>query len=139
MSALDVQMGGTHYKDLPIQPVEFITKNNIPFCEGNAIKYLCRHRSKNGKEDLLKAKHYIDLLIEMEYPDDRKKVKVVPRVCSDDDGWIEWGGGCNPVYSDTLVQIVTRDNTRGCSSAGSFEWYHDGHPGDIIKYRVVKS
>ena len=66
-SALNVQEGGDHYKKLVIQPVEFIHKNKIGFLEGNAIKYLCRHKSKNGLEDLKKAKHYIDLLIEMEY------------------------------------------------------------------------
>lgn len=66
-SALDIQVGGNHYKDLKIQPIEFIHANDIPFCEANAIKYLCRHRNKNGKQDLLKAKHYIDLLIQLEY------------------------------------------------------------------------
>lgn len=66
-SALDVQVGGSHYKDFKIQPVEFIHKNNIGFLEGNCIKYLCRHKNKNGIEDLKKVKHYIDLLIEMEY------------------------------------------------------------------------
>lgn len=65
-SALETQVGGNHYKDLKIQPIEFIHANNIPFCEANAIKYLCRWRHKNGKQDLLKARHYIDLLIELE-------------------------------------------------------------------------
>jgi hypothetical protein len=64
--ALDVQVGGDHYKDYAIQPVEFIHKNKIGFCEGNAIKYLCRWREKGGLEDLKKARHYVDLLIEME-------------------------------------------------------------------------
>ena len=65
-SALETQVGGNHYKDLKIQPIEFIHANNIPFCEANAIKYLCRWRNKNGIEDLKKARHYIDLLIQME-------------------------------------------------------------------------
>ena len=65
-SALDIQIGGSHYKDFAIQPVEFIHRNNIPFIEGNCIKYLCRWRAKNGVADLEKVKHYIDLLIEME-------------------------------------------------------------------------
>ena len=64
---LEVQVGGSHYKGLKIQPIEFIHANNIPFCEANAIKYLCRWRNKNGRQDLEKAKHYIDLLIELEY------------------------------------------------------------------------
>jgi hypothetical protein len=67
MSALDKQEGGGHYKQFTIQPIEFIHLNGIPYIEGNVIKYICRHRQKNGIEDLLKAKHYIDLLIEMEY------------------------------------------------------------------------
>lgn len=67
---LQSQVGGTHYKDLKIQPIEFIHANNIPFCEANAIKYLCRWRNKNGIEDLKKARHYIDLLIKLEYGND---------------------------------------------------------------------
>jgi hypothetical protein len=67
-SALNEQIAGSHYKDLAIQPVEFIHRNGIGYMEGNAIKYLTRWRSKGGIEDLRKAKHYIDLLIEMETP-----------------------------------------------------------------------
>lgn len=65
-SALDVQISGSHYKTLKIQPIEFIHANNIPFIEGNVIKYICRWRSKNGIKDLEKVKHYVDLLIELE-------------------------------------------------------------------------
>jgi hypothetical protein len=61
------QEGGEHYKGYEIQPAEFIYANNIPYLEGCAIKYLCRHRLKGGIEDLLKAKHYIDIIIHMEY------------------------------------------------------------------------
>ena len=66
MSALDTQVGGSHYKNMVIQPVEFIEKNNLGFCAGNVIKYICRYKNKNGIEDLKKARHYIDLLIEIE-------------------------------------------------------------------------
>ena len=69
------QVGGTHYKSMAIQPSEFIIRNNIPFAEGNAIKYLCRHKQKNQKEDLLKAKHYIDMAIDRDYPEKRKEIK----------------------------------------------------------------
>lgn len=65
-SALDVQVGGGHYKDLKIQPVEFIHANNIPFIEGCVIKYVSRWRSKGGVADLQKARHFIDMLIELE-------------------------------------------------------------------------
>lgn len=65
-SALEVQVGGSHYKGRAIQPVEFIHANNLPFIEGNCIKYLVRWRDKGGIKDLEKVKHYIDLLIELE-------------------------------------------------------------------------
>lgn len=64
--AKDTQVGGTHYKDLPIQPVEYIHANAIGYFEGNVIKYVSRWRKKNGIADLEKAKHYIELLIELE-------------------------------------------------------------------------
>jgi len=67
MKATDTQIGGNHYKKFKIQPVEFIVKNGLGYIEGNVIKYICRHKEKGGKEDLLKAKHYIDLLIQLEY------------------------------------------------------------------------
>jgi len=63
------QVGGTHYKSMVIQPSEFINKNNIPFAEGNAIKYLCRHKQKGQKKDLEKAIHYCQMAIERDYQD----------------------------------------------------------------------
>jgi hypothetical protein len=68
--ALQIQEGGDHYKTMAIQPVEFITANNLGFCEGNVVKYICRHSRKAGREDLLKAKHYIELLLQLKYSDD---------------------------------------------------------------------
>lgn len=52
---------------MPIQPVEFIYRNNIPFCEANVIKYVCRWRKKNGIEDINKAIHYLELLKQLEF------------------------------------------------------------------------
>ena len=66
MSSLSKQEGGTHYKDLPIQPVEYIHANAMGYFEGCVLKYISRWRKKNGLADLQKAKHYIDLLIELE-------------------------------------------------------------------------
>jgi UDP-3-O-acyl-N-acetylglucosamine deacetylase len=66
MTALDKQVGGDHYKELIIQPVEYIHANNIPFIEGSVIKYVSRWRNKNGIVDLEKAKHFIELLILLE-------------------------------------------------------------------------
>ena len=65
-SALDTQVGGQHYKGKAIQPVEYIHGNAIPYMEGNVIKYVSRWRDKGGVADLEKAKHYIDMLIELE-------------------------------------------------------------------------
>lgn len=65
-NALERQVAGSHYKDLPIQPVEYIYANALGYFEGNVIKYISRWRKKNGLADLEKAKHYIELLIELE-------------------------------------------------------------------------
>ena len=64
-SALDKQIAGNHYKEFVIQPIEFITKNNIPFIEGNIIKYICRWQDKGGVQDLDKVIHYVELLKEL--------------------------------------------------------------------------
>jgi hypothetical protein len=66
-NALDKQEGGNHYKDMAIQPVEFITANNLGFLEGNVVKYICRHHAKNGAEDIRKAIHYCELLLQTKY------------------------------------------------------------------------
>ncbi|MEZ2874145.1 MULTISPECIES: DUF3310 domain-containing protein [Pseudomonas chlororaphis group] len=66
MSALEKQVSGDHYKSLKIQPVEFIHANGIPFAEGSVIKYVTRWRDKGGIADLEKAKHFLEILIELE-------------------------------------------------------------------------
>lgn len=66
MSALDVQVGGDHYKKLKIQPVEYMHANGIPFIEGCIIKYASRWRDKGGIADLEKIKHFAQLLIDLE-------------------------------------------------------------------------
>jgi hypothetical protein len=62
--AMNRQVGGSHYKDMAIQPIQFIEGNELSFSAGNVIKYICRADKKGGVEDLEKAKHYIDLMIE---------------------------------------------------------------------------
>ena len=69
MTASKSQVGGAHYRDFAIQPSEFIHRNRIGFLEGNVIKYVCRHAAKNGRQDIEKAIHYLQLLLEWEYPD----------------------------------------------------------------------
>ena len=61
------QIAGTHYMKMVIQPAEFINKNNLPFAEGNAIKYICRHSAKGGLEDIKKAIHYLEMIKERDY------------------------------------------------------------------------
>tara|TARA_R110000868_G_scaffold23245_3_gene94052 strand:+ start:2285 stop:2560 length:276 start_codon:yes stop_codon:yes gene_type:complete len=66
--ALDVQIGGDHYTALEIQPLEYSMRNNLNAGQHTAIKYITRYKSKGGKMDLEKAIHTIQILIEMEYP-----------------------------------------------------------------------
>lgn len=67
---LNKQVGGDHYKNFKIQPIEFIHKNRLGFIEGCVIKYICRYRAKNGLADLRKIQHYVDLLVELEHYDE---------------------------------------------------------------------
>jgi hypothetical protein len=72
MSALEKQVGGSHYREMVIQPIEYILANGLGFVEGAVIKYVSRHRAKGGVEDLRKARHFLDLLIEHETRDEPK-------------------------------------------------------------------
>jgi hypothetical protein len=67
VSALDKQVSGNHYKDKGIQPIVYIHANNLGFCAGNVVKYITRYKEKNGAEDIRKAIHYCQLLLELEY------------------------------------------------------------------------
>jgi len=73
VNAYKKQIGGSHYLKMKIQPSEFANKNNLPFAEGNAIKYICRHKYKGGKEDLKKAKHYIEMIEERDYQTEKQE------------------------------------------------------------------
>jgi len=64
VKAKDKQVGGNHYKDMAIQPIEYIIENGLGFCEGNVVKYITRYNSKGGIEDIEKALHYCELLLE---------------------------------------------------------------------------
>lgn len=66
-SVLDIQHGGSHYKDKKIQPIEYITANNLDFCQGNIVKYVTRHKGKNGAEDIRKVIHYAQFILKFEY------------------------------------------------------------------------
>lgn len=66
-NALSKQVAGDHYKDMAIQPIEFSMRNGLNACQHSVIKYICRYKAKDGRQDLEKAKHFIDLLIQLEY------------------------------------------------------------------------
>ena len=65
--SLEKQVGGKHYKNFRIQPAEFINENKLLFAEGNAIKYICRHSVKGKEEDIKKAIHYLEMILERDY------------------------------------------------------------------------
>lgn len=73
-SALDVQVGGDHYKKLGVQPIELIRDINANFFQGNVIKYITRYKDKNGIKDLEKAKHYLELIEELHPANNNKKI-----------------------------------------------------------------
>ena len=66
-AARQTQIGGDHYSKMNIQPIDFITQNKLSFIQGNIIKYICRYKDKNGLQDLKKAQHYMNMLLEIEY------------------------------------------------------------------------
>lgn len=66
-SALNKQEGGGHYKGLKIQPIEYIHANGLSYFQGNVVKYVSRYKDKNGVEDIKKAIHYLELILELEY------------------------------------------------------------------------
>lgn len=66
--ALGVQVGGDHYRTLPIQPLHYAQLNRLTACEFNVLKYITRHRSKGGRQDIEKAIHCLEVLLELEYP-----------------------------------------------------------------------
>ncbi len=67
MDSRDKQVGGSHYKDMKVQPVDYIVGNGLSFLEGNVVKYITRHRAKHGAEDIKKVIHYCEMILETEY------------------------------------------------------------------------
>ena len=76
MSAYKKQIGGKHYLKYKIQPSKFVVENKLLYPEGCVIKYILRHQDKGGKQDLEKAKHMIDMIIERDYEEKKKKEKI---------------------------------------------------------------
>jgi hypothetical protein len=69
MSANEIQVAGSHYKTKAIQPWDYIAANELGYFEGNIVKYVSRWRDKGGVQDLRKAQHYLDKLIELQNKD----------------------------------------------------------------------
>ena len=82
MKSLETQIAGQHYKNQKIQPIEYILENELPFIEGNIVKYITRWREKGGIEDLKKVKHYVEIL--MEHEDAKRNKTTVPPVYAKD-------------------------------------------------------
>ena len=70
MKPYDKQIGGSHYKKYKIQPSKFVIENKLLYPEGCVIKYIIRHKDKGQKQDLLKAIHFIEMIIERDYDAD---------------------------------------------------------------------
>jgi len=73
--ALTTQVGGSHYRDCGIQPVEYIHANKLDYFEGNVVKYITRHKEKDGPEDIKKVIHYAQLILELTYGIKKTKEK----------------------------------------------------------------
>ena len=82
----DKQHGGSHYQKYKIQPSKFVVENELLYPEGCAIKYIIRHRDKNGKEDILKAIHFLEMILERDYPE-----KEIPKEDKPQDKDNSWG------------------------------------------------
>jgi hypothetical protein len=105
---VDVQVGGDHYRKLPIQPMEYIQKNKLNFCEGSIVKYATRWRDKGGLQDLLKIKHCVDLLIEIEGLDEEEKGDVIDQSSNtDSEDTLAWWLGLS--HHDWREQKEIRD------------------------------
>jgi hypothetical protein len=139
MSALDKQIDGTHYKDMPIQPIEFITKNKLDWYQGNIVKYASRHHNKGGADDLRKVIHYAELALEAQYG--QPGADAPETITASDDDWIEWKGGECPVGPGVIIDVVTEHREYYGTKAGDVpirDWTHWGSIDKIRRYRVVK-
>ena len=87
------QIGGSHYQNMVMQPSEFINKNKLPFAEGSAIKYICRHAAKGKEEDIHKAIHYLEMILDRDYQDTQPK----------DESWTDGFKKWRKEYEDSQV------------------------------------
>jgi hypothetical protein len=139
MSANDTQISGNHYKDKTVQPWDYIAANNLGYFEGNVVRYISRWRDKGGVDDLRKAKHYIEKLIELE-TQVKTEHKGERLILPTDDGplWIQWDGGLCPLAPDTKVQVMLMTGEEANGTADCFYWNDAVSSQQVRKYRVIK-
>ena len=89
------QVGGSHYKDMVMQPSEFINKNRLQFAEGSAIKYICRHAAKGKIQDIQKAIHYLEMIIDRDYTKNKPKTR--------EETWSEGFKKCKKEYENSQI------------------------------------
>ena len=138
MSAFETQVSGTHYSKLAIQPMQYSMANKLDACQHTIIKYVTRFRDKGGLADLKKARHVIDMLIELEYGEKADKATTTEE---SGDGWIQWNGGECPVPAGTMVDIrFRRCGDESNRIAEDLDWGHGklGCWWDIVAYRIVE-
>ena len=130
MSANDTQISGNHYKDKTVQPWDYIAANNLGYFEGNVVRYISRWKDKGGVDDLRKAKHYIEKLIELEtqVKDESKTIH----------GFIPWTGGDQPIEDYVVVEALMKNQVKVKQIAASLRWSAQKDETDIIGYRVIK-
>lgn len=144
-NASNTQIGGDHYRAMgEFQPWDVLQHWLTPeeyrgYQKGVAIAYLARERAKGGDQDIAKAAHHLQKLIEV--LQESEPVEKPAALDTDADGWIDWDGGeCPPVDADAEVRIKFRDGTStyGQWRAKNYRWRHHNNGDDIIKYRPSK-
>lgn len=164
MTASNNQIGGTHYKDMgEYQPWDVLQHWLTPeeyrgYQKGVAIAYLARERAKGGDQDLRKALHHLQKMVEVldqqgaptgnDTLNAGPGIDVVaalaapapeyaPESVGLDGGWIEWGGGNCPVGLNDRVDVVFKSGAMHTACAGAFGWCHHGIGGDIVKWKLA--
>lgn len=141
-NASNTQIGGDHYRAMgEFQPWDVLQHWLTPeeyrgYQKGVAIAYLARERAKGGDQDIAKAAHHLQKLIEV--LQESEPVEKPAALDTDADGWIDWDGGeCPPVEEDTDVWIKLRDGTslETKQKAIHYNWEHHGSDDDIVQYR----
>lgn len=134
MKANESQVGGGHYKAKAIQPWDYITSNNLGYLEGNIVEYVSRWKDKGGIQDLEKARHYLEKLIEIQ------SVEPETGAGKTDACWVEWKGGECPVPIGTFMDIRLRDGSvfQRQVVTNELRWSSIESSADIIAYKVVE-